>query len=80
MSLEKEFKKLLQSKIDTAGKLLKEVNKLLEEKGENFFDLTQDYGLDENDNDKEEDEISLNMYPVINQLSNGGWATSSMEC
>lgn len=77
-ALDKEFVAMLQAKIDAAGKLLQEVNSLVEEKGENFLDLTQDYSYDIDDD--EEPIATLNLDEVINALDNGGWSTSSMSC
>lgn len=82
-TLDKEFRALLQAKIDEAGKLLKEVNDALVDKGinEELIDLTQDYGEYYNEDDESgEDETTLSIYSVISALSNGGWSTSSMSC
>lgn len=77
-ALDKEFRAMLQAKIDEAGRLLKEVNDLVRDKGETFIDLTQDYGA--NADDMYEDETTLNMHGVISALDSGGWSTSSMSC
>lgn len=76
-ALDKEFRALIQAKIDEAGKLLKEANELAESKGENLFDLSCDYGNEDLEN---EDDTSVEIYPVIRQLSKAGWSTSSMSC
>jgi hypothetical protein len=76
-TLDKEFRELIQSKIDAAGKLLNEANELAKSKDENLFDLSSDYGNEDLEN---EDDTSVEMGPVIRELSRAGWSTSSMGC
>lgn len=78
-TLDKEFLSELQAKINEAGRLLNEVSASLEEKGEQFLELTQDYEYDE-DNEDAEPVPTLNFDPIIVALDNGGWSTSSMSC
>lgn len=76
-TLDKEFRALIQSKIDAATALLKEANELAESKGESLSDLSSDYG---NDDLESEDETSVETYALIRQLDAAGWSTSSMSC
>lgn len=76
-TLDKEFRALIQAKLDEAGKMLKEANELAESKGENLYDLSTDWGNEDLEN---EDDTSVEMSPVIRQLSKAGWSTSSMSC
>ena len=76
-TLDKEFRTELQSKIDAATALLKEANDLAKSKGENLYDLSNDYG---NDDLESEDQTSVDTYALIQELDNAGWSTSSMGC
>lgn len=77
MSLDKEFRALLQSKIDAAAALLQEANKLAASNGESLYSLSNDYG---NDDLESEDQTTVNTYNLIVALDNAGWQTSSMGC
>jgi len=76
-TLDKEFRELIQSKIDAAAALIEEANQLASSKGESLYDLSNDYG---NDDLESEDQTSVNTYDLIVALDNAGWQTSSMGC